>query len=74
MLSCATSCLAAGEGARGQSAGGPVAVALTADVPHSAGVQRAVAAKQLTAENQHIQTESTSLSPSGVCRASAGPR
>lgn len=62
MLLCATSRLAAGEGARGQSAGGSVAVALAADVPHFAGVQRAVAAKQLTAESQHIQIKHESES------------
>lgn len=33
---CATSCLTAGEGAGGQSAGGSIAITLTADIPHFA--------------------------------------
>lgn len=52
---CGTSCLTAGEGARGHSARGPIAIALATDIPHFAGVQRTVAAKQLMAENRHIQ-------------------
>lgn len=72
MSSCATSRLASGEGARGQSAGGSVAVALAADVPHFAGAQHAVAAKRLTAESRHIQIKHESESEWKT--ASAGSR
>lgn len=62
VLLCATSCLTAREGSRGQSAGGSIAIALATDILRFTGVQHTVAAKQLTAENRRVKKKSMSLS------------